>query len=282
MRLIALLVLVFGVVLAGGAIFFASEKFRAVEAALARRNTGPETVGVIVAGESLRQGNALTEQNVRMVQWPRGAVPDGAFTSLDDLFGTGDEEPRFVLRAIEPGEAILMGKISGFGERPRLVSTLSPGKRAFTLRIDALSGVAGFVAPGDQVDIVLTRTVNRELRSEIILQKVTVIAVDQHSDTESASPRLGRTATVEVTPEEMLMLTTAQQAGKLTLALRGADEIEPVTDVGAFSSRDFDPEAAPEPTPVPEAGSVGVVIRRGVDEVRREFKEEEPTGAATD
>lgn len=270
MRLVALLVLVFGVALAGGAIFFASEAFRAREAALLRRNTGPETVGVLVAGETLEYGEALVESSVRIVQWPRNAVPDGAFTDAQALIGTDPDEPRYVLRSIGKGEPIISAKLSDFGERPRVVSTLPSGMRAMSIRIDAVSGVAGFVAPGDRVDIVLTRSVGRELTSSIVLQDIQIIAVDQKSDTEAASPRLGRVATVAVTTEDSLRLTAAQNAGKLSLVLRGSEEVG-TTDIGPIRASDLSGEApVVEPTPVP-SNDTAVRVRRGADDPSTEI-----------
>lgn len=275
MRLVALLVLVFGVALAGGAIFFASEAFRAREAALLRRNTGPETVGVLVAGETLEYGRALTEADVRIVQWPRNAVPDGAFTSVESLIGTDPDEPRYVTRGIEKGEPILLAKLTDFGEQPRMVSTLPAGMRAVSIRIDVVSGVSGFVAPGDRVDILLTRTEDRELTTTIVLQDVTIIAVDQASNTEAQSPRLGRTATVAVSQEDALRLTTAQNAGKLTLVLRGSDDTA-TTDVTPVRAGDLFGDA-PEPTPVPEAiPDVTVRERRGTEATTVTFGEGVP------
>jgi pilus assembly protein CpaB len=232
MRIIAVLVLVFGVALSGGALFFASEYFKDIKASMVQQ--GPETVRVLVAKQALSYGATLQPENLQWVEWPKAAVPPGAFTSVEALLGESGDQSRIVLRSIEPGEPVLEGKITKFGESPRMSMNLSAGMRAVSLKIDAVSGVAGFVAAGDRVDILLIRTLEGQLVSSVILQDITVIAVDQSANAETNSPRLGRTVTVEVGTVEAQKLALAQQVGKLSLTLRGIGEsgggdLKPVT-----------------------------------------------------
>jgi pilus assembly protein CpaB len=232
MRIIAVLVLVFGVALSGGALFFASEYFKGIKASMVQQ--GPETVRVLVAKQALGYGATLQPENLQWVEWPKAAVPPGAFTSVESLLGESGDQSRIVLRSIEPGEPVLEGKITKFGESPRMSMNLSAGMRAVSLKIDAVSGVAGFVAAGDRVDILLIRTLDGQLVSSVILQDITVIAVDQSANAETNSPRLGRTVTVEVGTVEAQKLALAQQVGKLSLTLRGigetgGDDMKPVT-----------------------------------------------------
>ena len=204
MRIIALLFLVFGVALAGGAIFFASEYFRNLEASMAQKDPGPAIVRVIAAKVPLAYGDKLdikmADDALQWVEWPKDAVPNGAFTTAEQLLGKGNKQTRTVLRAIEPGELILKSKVTGFGQNIRVATQVSEGKRAFTLKIDAVSGVAGLVAPGDRVDILLTRSIERELTTVVIIEDVLVIATDQVANTENTRARVARTATVEVSP----------------------------------------------------------------------------------
>jgi pilus assembly protein CpaB len=232
MRLIAVLVLVFGVALSGGALFFASEYFKSMKASMAQQ--GPETVRVLVAKNAMNYGATLRPGNLKWVEWPKGAVPPGAFTSAESLLGEKGDQQRIVLRSIEPGEPILESKITKFGESPRMSMNLGKGKRAVSIPIGAVSGVSGFVAAGDRVDILLTRNLEGQLVSSVILQDITVIAVDQSQNTETAKARLGRTVTVEVDTVQAQKLALAQQVGSLSLTLRGIGEttegdIAPVT-----------------------------------------------------
>ncbi len=222
MRILSLLVLVFGIALAGGGVFFASKYFKEMKASMAQQ--GPETVRVLVAKRSLDYGAKITPETLQWVEWPKAAVPPGSFTSVETLLGEKGDVARVVLRAIEPGEPILETKITKLGESPRMAMNLGEGKRAVSISVDAVSGVAGFVAPGDRVDILLTRDAEGQLISSVILQGVTVIAVDQQQYTEASSPRLGRTVTVEVDTRQAQKLAVAQQVGRLSLTLRGIDE----------------------------------------------------------
>ena len=255
MRIVAILVLVFGVALAGGALFFASEYFNSIKASMAQQ--GPETVKVLVAKQALGYGTTIKPGNLQWVEWPKSVVPPGAFTSVEELLGEKGDQKRIVLRSIEPGEPVLEGKITKFGESPRMSMNLGAGMRAVSIKIDAVSGVAGFVAAGDRVDILLTRTQQDQLTSSVIIQDVTVIAVDQRANSEGSSPRLGRTVTVEVDTVEAQKLALAQQVGRLSLTLRGLGEttegdLRPIT-AGELS--DFD---TPE-----EEEEFKVRVRRG-------------------
>jgi pilus assembly protein CpaB len=255
MRIISVLVLVFGVALAGGALFFASEYFKSINASMAQQ--GPETVKVLVAKQALGYGTTIKTGNLQWVEWPKSVVPPGAFTSVEDLLGEKGDQKRIVLRSIEPGEPILEARITKFGESPRMSMNLGDGKRAVSIRIDAVSGVSGFVAAGDRVDILLTRTQQEQLTSSVIIQGVTVIAVDQRQNSEGSSPRLGQTVTVEVDTVEAQKLALAQQVGRLSLTLRGLGEttessLRPIT---ADELSDFD---APE-----EEEEFKVRVRRG-------------------
>jgi pilus assembly protein CpaB len=247
MRIIAILVLVFGVALAGGALFFASEYFKGIKASMAQQ--GPETVRVLVAKQALSYGATIQTEHLQWVEWPKSAVPPGSFTSVEELLGEKGDQRRIVLRSIEPGEPVLEGKITKFGESPRMAMNLGAGMRAVSIKINSVSGVAGFVAAGDRVDILLTRTQQDQLTSSVILQGITVIAVDQRSNSESIGARLGSTVTVEVDTVQAQKLALARQVGKLSLTLMGFGEsnAEVPKPVTVDSLSDYEPEEeAPE------------------------------------
>lgn len=270
MRVIAILVLLLGIGLAGGAIYFASEYFAAFEARMAKGNQGLPTVAVVVAKVPLAYGTTIDpKKHLRWAEWPADSVPKGAFTDVEKLIGKEGErdKPRAVLGRIEAGEPILEAKVSGFGGDPRLAFNLREGMRAFTIRIDAISGVAGFIAPGDRVDIVLTHSVSGQLTSTVILQSVLVIAVDTNTNQESNRARVGNTATVEVTPKTAQKLLLAQQIGRLSLTLRGVDAHEIAEDESAPEAVNVNDllgiEEAVAPEPAPERETTKVKIRRG-------------------
>lgn len=276
MRIVAVFFMILGVALASGAIFLGRDYIRQQEASMAQA-PAIETVNVVAAARRLNYGDRINSatafDTLTFVEWPKTAVPPGAFTTNEDLLGEAMDQTRTVLRTIEPGELVLRTKVSGFGENVRLATQLGEGKRAFTIPIDAVSGVAGLIAPGDRVDILLTRTIERDLKTSVILQNILVIATDQRSNTENARARLAATATVEVDPTEAQKLTLAQQVGRLTLTLRGMNEsIQAPSAPVSVEDLPDQPERVAEPEPEPVQAPVApptVKVRKGnsVEEV---------------
>lgn len=177
-------------------------------------------VKVAVAGVPLPFGEKLTPEKVRFVDWPRASVPPGALQMVGDLSQGG--APRVVLRPMDPGEPIMRSKISGEGGRATLSAVLPADQRAVSIRITDVAGVAGFVLPGDHVDVLLTRGEDAAQVTDVLLQDVRVIAIDQNANEKASGVDLGKTATLEVEPYDAQKLVLAQRAGQLSLALRSA------------------------------------------------------------
>ena len=278
MRIVAVFFVILGVALAGGALHFGQIYLDQQRALMSTQGPALETVQVIAAAKPLKYGDRINAntayKTLEYVEWPKKALPDGALTTEEELFGTDGKQTRTVLRSIEPGELILKSKVSGFGENVRVATRVAEGKRAFTIPINAVSGVAGLIAPGDRVDILLTRTIERELKTSVILQNILVIATDQQSNTETNRTRLASTATVEVDPKEAQKLALAQQVGRLTLTLRGMGE--PIQEsvsavgVGDLPDQPEQVEATPQAEPEPEPVTSTVRVRKGgkVEEIR--------------
>jgi pilus assembly protein CpaB len=269
MRFVAILVLCLGIALAGAATYMLRE-FYANQAMMAARPVGPETIRVLAAKKALNYGDrldlAMAEERLRWVTWPKDAVPEGAFTSGEELLGPERAETRTVLRTIEPGELVLKSKVTGFGQTLRVAARVTEGKRAFTIPINAVSGVAGLIAPGDRVDILLTRSIDRDLVTSTILQNILVIATDQTANTETSATQVARTATVEVEPAEASKLALAQQVGSLSLSLRGMHEAFEAS-VGPVSVEDLPDQPAvlpPQPVPLPPPPNT-VTVRKGTE-----------------
>jgi len=217
---------------------------------------------------------------LQWVEWPKPAVPSGSFTSVEKLLGNDGKARRIVLRAIEPGEPILEAKLTAPGESPRMAMNLGEGKRAVSIPISAVSGVSGFVVPGDRVDIQLIRQQLDQLTSSIILQDISIIAVDQAQNTETAGARLGQTVTVEVDMVQAQKLSLAQSLGSLSLILRGTEEetsTAPMQPVTADSLNDL---MAPEKK-VAEDTSIKVRVRRAGQVSTQQFdgSQEQQPGA---
>ena len=178
-------------------------------------------VRVVVASQELDFGASLSSQNVRLVNWPANSVPQGAFTSLEDA-----TRSRVALRPIVAGEPILASKVSGQNGRATLSANLPVGQLAFSVPISEITGAGGFVRPGDVVDVLVTRKIpgdganENDKMTDVVLEAVPVLAVDQESNQNKTAPAISKTATLQVDTVGAQKLALAQQLGVLTLALR--------------------------------------------------------------
>lgn len=234
MRAVFGLVLIVGVALAGGAVMMAKQYIEAYQNELARERQSKAkivpTQTVFVAKRQLRYGERLKEEDVRAVNWPKNAIPEGAFSDPAVLFPEKQEDYRFVLRAMEKDEAIMAVKVTEPGEDAGLTSQLERGMRAFAIRVDVASGVSGFLRPGDRVDVYWTGGVDfgrEEGSSEItrlIQANIHLVAVDQIAGGDVTGATIARTVTVAARPEQVAALAQAQNSGRLSLALVGAED----------------------------------------------------------
>ena len=177
---------------------------------------------VVVANQPLRFGTELTESMVKEVPWPSNSIPGGAFSKVSELMGNGR---RVVLSAIEPNEPVLALKITGPGQRATLSALVQPGMKAVTIRVNDVEGVGGFVLPGDRVDVVLTRQVEKgQATTEIVLQNTRVLAIDQSADERVNKATVAKSVTLEVSTVEAQKVWLASTVGSLSLLLRKAGE----------------------------------------------------------
>lgn len=180
-------------------------------------------------------GTKITEDMVRLQDWPKEYLPEGYITDLKDVV---NETLRVPVRA---GELLLKGK---FGAGRGMAAIVDPGYRAFTIHTPNHSaGVAGFVMPGDTVDVLLTRD-NPDIPggsvTTALLQKVTVLASDQNINAPEANTiKTLKSVTLSVTPEEGKILTLAQSGGTLTLMLRNKEDLQ-MNDEVAITWKDIE------------------------------------------
>jgi pilus assembly protein CpaB len=180
------------------------------------------TKTIVVAKQALRFGAELNASELAEVPWPANAVPAGAFTKVSDVLSHGR---RVVLAAMEPNEPVLALKITGPGQRATLSALVKPGMKAVTIRVNDVEGVGGFVQPGDRVDVLLTRQIDKgQASTEVILQNVRVLAVDQSADERNAKAAVAKSVTLEVSTVEAQKIWLASSVGSLSLMLRKAGE----------------------------------------------------------
>jgi pilus assembly protein CpaB len=177
---------------------------------------------IVVASKPLRFGTELKAGMLREQPWPAQAVPPGAFSKIADVLSGGR---RVVLAAIEENEPVLPLKITGPGQPATLAALVKPGMKAVAIRVDDVKGVAGFVLPGDHVDVLLTRQIDKgQATAEVVLQNTRVLAVDQLADERDVKAKVARSVTLEVNTVDAQKLWLASSVGNLSLLLRNAGE----------------------------------------------------------
>lgn len=177
---------------------------------------------IVVAKEPLRFGTELSAAMLQEVPWPAESLPSGAFTAIKDILSGGR---RVVLSAIEANEPVLALKITGAGQRATLSALVKPGMKAVTIRVNDVEGVGGFVLPGDHVDVVLTRQIDKgSATTDVVLQNTRVLAVDQSADERTFKATVAKSVTLEVDTVEAQKVWLASSVGSLSLLLRKAGE----------------------------------------------------------
>jgi pilus assembly protein CpaB len=200
----------------------AEQRMRSLEAANKKQPVATRTV--VVAAKPLRFGNEVTADALREVSWPEGSLTSGTFAKISDIVGAGK---RVALSAIEPDEPVLNSKITGPGQRATLSAMIRDGLKAVTVRVNDVEGVGGFVLPGDHVDVSLTRQIDKEnATSEVVLQNVRVLGIDQFADERMDKPSVVKAVTLEVDVVGAQKLSLAASVGTLSLMLRKAGEAE--------------------------------------------------------
>jgi pilus assembly protein CpaB len=229
--------------------------------------SGAGVVPVVVAAQPMDRGVVLEPNFLKVVNLPADAVPANVFHAVSELTG-GKDQQRLALRSLVANEPILANYISGPGGKLNLSGTVGAGMRAVSLRSSDVTGVGGFVLPGDRVDVLLTRSVgtNNDTLTQILAENVRVLGVDQSANEEADKPVVSRAITVEVTPEQASAISLGQSVGTVSLTLRHVADDAPLAKKSMAVS-DLGP--APKRPTGPAAPAIRVV--RGTDASRFSF-----------
>ena len=183
---------------------------------------------VLVAKGDLPAGQFVRPDNLQWQAWPEAGIADNYVVEgkgkLEDYVGA------VVRSGLTNGEPISDGRVVRPGDRGFMAAVLTPGNRAVTVPVTPSSGLAGFVFPGDRVDVILTMTiqpdkegekVEKERRaSETVLTGIRVLATDQRADDQKREVTVAKTATLEVTPKQAEVIAVVSEMGKISLSLR--------------------------------------------------------------
>ena len=204
---------------------------------------------VVVAATDIPLGGKILPNMLNTVDWPRGSIPDGSFHDMQQL------QDRVVKVGVLRGEAVLEGKLAPVGTKGGLAAVIAPGKRAMTVRVNDVVGVAGFALPGNYVDVVVNaqqeqngKTEESRQISKTVLENVLVLAVAQEADRDETKPKVVSAVTLELSPEDAEKLDLARSVGNLSLVLRNQIDKDPTSTAGITKHQLF---GTPEPTPAP-------------------------------
>ncbi|WP_127109451.1 Flp pilus assembly protein CpaB [Pararhodobacter zhoushanensis] len=274
MRGVQIAILGIGLALAGFGVYMAqnyvAQTQQALVAAQARgaaQAPSIPTVTVMVTTRPLRYGEPITEASVRAIQWPADAVPPGAMQRMEDVI-PDPTRPRVALRAMEPMEPLLAVKVSAPGQPAGITAMLTPGMRAFTIRVDQNSGISGTLRPSDAIDIYWTgRGAEQGEVTRLLASGVRIIALDENGDQDRSFNGIPRSVTIEAEPEIIATMAQGQSTGRLSLSLVGLDD---TTSVDQFQV-DARSLLGQEAQVVLEQQRCSVRTRRGSDVVMIEI-----------
>lgn len=185
---------------------------------------------VIVAAVDIELGSKLNPQMLTTAEWPSGSVPTGAFTDMKDL------QERVLRVGVLRGDAIIERKLAPPGTRGGLSAVISDGKRAMTVRVNDVVGVAGFALPGNFVDVMVNMQQDKggsqDPISRTVLEHVLVLAVAQESGRDDLKPKVVSAVTLELSPADAEKLDLARSVGTLSLVLRNQLDKDAVATKG--------------------------------------------------
>ena len=213
---------------------------------------------VVVATQEINLGQKLTSSMFKVVDWPAANVPPQSFSDVTKLNG------RVTKSSLQDGEPVLASKLAPEGSLGGLSAVIAEGKRAITVRVNDVVGVAGFALPGNFVDIIVntekaqadnTNTgVNERSISKIVLEHILVLAVAQEAGRDETKPKVVNAVTLEVSPEQAEMIDLARSIGELSLVLRNQADVENTKTAGITQSQLLEIKD-PEPLPVQVAAA---------------------------
>ena len=197
--------------------------------------TSSATTKVVVAASDINLGQRISPDFLKVADWPSNSVPPGSFTDMQKLEG------RVLKESLLHGEPILEAKLSPVGTLGGLSAVINEGKRAITVRVNDVIGVAGFALPGNYVDIIVNtqkdskdpNTQRDQNISKIVLEKILVLAVAQEVGRDETKPKVVDAVTLEVSPEQAEKIDLARSIGTLSLVLRNQIDPQAIDTAGA-------------------------------------------------
>jgi pilus assembly protein CpaB len=212
------------------------------------QRTAASTQKVVIAARDVQLGTALTAETLAVIDWPKTNVPQGASSEVAKLVG---RTTRYNLAHNEP---VLENRLAAIGTKGGLSAMISEGKRAVTVKVNEVVGVAGFALPGNYVDVMVHTTDEKVKRgdadqavSKIVLERILVLAIAQESNPDATKPKVVSAVTLELTPQQAEKLDVARSVGTLSLVLR--NQLDAKSEATGGARKNDLLQAKPEPVP---------------------------------
>jgi pilus assembly protein CpaB len=209
---------------------------------------------VVVAKSAIDPASLLSNVQLKTEVWQQEKPPPGSFSTQEQLVG------RVAATSIMPGDLIMENKLAPKGTVAGISALLSTNQRAMTVKVDEASGVAGFLTPGNRVDVVVVvdkGDYQKDPLAKLLFQNLKVLGTGQRLETRPGDkPQIVPTVTLEVSPEQGERLALAAQEGRISLVLRGHGDQQLVETLGADASKLFGKPRQPLPPASPAAATV--------------------------
>lgn len=235
--------------------------------------SGSGMTKVVVAATDISLGQRLAPELLQVVDWPSRSIPPGAFSQVGELDG------RVLRTNIQRGEPLLLSKLAPVGTQGGLSAVIGEGRRAITVRVNDVIGVAGFALPGNYVDIIVNtqrdagdaNTRDKSI-SKIVLERILVLAVAQEVSRDETRPRVVNAVTLEVTPEQAEKIDLARSVGTLSLVLR--NQIDPQASETAGATKTSLLQQSAEPAPDLQPAQISARSKPSTNHSRQATKTE--------
>lgn len=223
---------------------------------------------IAVAAIDIDLGGRINPEMVKLVDWPAGSVPAGSFNDSKLL------DSRVAKTSILRGEPVVEAKLAPVGSKGGLSAVVAEGKRAMTVRVNDVVGVAGFALPGNYVDILVNTMEENERKgnkegsiSKIVLDKILVLAVAQESNRDDTKAKVVNAVTLEVTPEQAELLDLARSVGTLSLVLRNQVDPKLASTEGATKNLllNLPDKNIPAPAEKPKVAPAKPIVRKVIE-----------------
>jgi len=209
------------------------------------RQAGVASNKIVVAAVDIELGSKVNAEMLSSVDWPSGSVPAGAFKEVKQV------QDRIVKASVLRGEPLLERKLAPAGTLGGLSAVIAEGKRAMTVRVNDVVGVAGFALPGNYVDVMVNAQQDKEKDkaeegkqiSKTVLERVLVLAVAQEAGRDDTKPKVVSAVTLELSPQDSEKLDLARSVGTLSLVLRNQGDQKTVATAGVTKNELFGAKA---------------------------------------